>query len=173
MYDYPVDVMHSTFENCKGWGIIQDLRGPGQYLSNRFENLMGAIQISLSAATIAENSIAKTKQGLSIIGSADIVNNKIIDTQNGIEIFRGAQVEIRDNQLRGIKYPVTGKYRTARLKYLENRPLEAVNAKYGIIVNQGNLADMYLFNMASMVVAFSDTFTFPQAWIVFRQMPAR
>ncbi|MGH7452362.1 MAG: hypothetical protein ACRENG_13530, partial [bacterium] len=137
---YPVNVSYSHFGNCKGWGIIQQLsgRGPTQVIQNQFQNLYGAIAISNSPMTIPNtiigNHITKVVQGLRFgLVNAEVKENTIVEAQNGIHEMFESRLDLIRNQLRGVKLPVIGKYREVRLQYLQNRPIEALNAQYGII----------------------------------------
>ncbi len=146
MSSYPVNVYHCSFSKCR-WGIIQDLGGMGKFKFNQFEDLFGGIQISMSYGTIENNSFKNVKKGVFVMGGADINANIFEDSQCGIEVFQGFNTSIKNNKLTGLNYDTKGIIKRTRVRYLENLPIEALNAQYGIPVTGGDLADVYLLNL--------------------------
>lgn len=146
MSNYPVNVYHCSFSKCQ-WGIIHDLGGMGKFKFNQFEDLFGGIQISMSSGTIENNSFKNVIKGVFVMGGADIVANIFEDSQCGIEVFQGFNTSIKNNKLTGLSYDTKGIIKRTRVRYLENLPIEALNAQYGIPVTGGDLADVYLLNL--------------------------
>ncbi len=147
MYANPVPVHHCRFSRCKSWGIVHDMIDKGEYYANKFEHMHGAIKTIMCSSIIENNTISDVKTALAITGSSRIHHNKILNIQNAIEIYDGGYYSVLGNEMRGTEYANTIQLKSARLHYLENKPQQALNAKYGIIVNEGELADLFLIDM--------------------------